>query len=217
MADDFILWVRGVGDVTLKATVNGSVSSVRLKDVLYVPMLRRNLISTSKLTENGVAILHIRAIYKMISEDGVGHLIMTGHRSDGLWILDVVTQSKQSFANAMNSSSPSVLELSRADCTFCRWHHRFGHLSAHTLKKMAQQEIVIGLTISDSADLGVCSGCAHGKQHRTPFPINAERTWYPSQFFHTNISRPMQIPSQGGAKYFVFSKMIIALIALYSS
>ena len=43
MADDFILWVRGVGDVTLKATVNGSVSSIRLKDVLYVPMLQRNL------------------------------------------------------------------------------------------------------------------------------------------------------------------------------
>ena len=193
MADDFTLWVRGVGDVTLKATVNGSISSVRLKDVLYVPMLQRNLISTSKLTENGIAILHISATCKMISEDGKGHLIITVHRSDGLWILDVVKQSKQSFANAVISSSPSVPELSRADCTFRQWHHRLGHLSAHTLKKMAQQDIVIGLTISDSADLGVCSGCTHGKQHRTPFPVNAERTRsrYPGQFFHTDISGPM--------------------------
>ena len=109
--------------------------------------------SASKLTENGIAILHIRATCKMISEDDEGHLIMTGHRSDGLWILDVVTQPKQSFANAVISSSPSVPEISRVDCTFRQWHHRLGHLNTHTLKKMARQDTIIELTISDSADL----------------------------------------------------------------
>ena len=39
VANDFTLWVRGVGDVVVTATVNGTLSTIHLKDVIYVPKI----------------------------------------------------------------------------------------------------------------------------------------------------------------------------------
>lgn len=69
IADNHVLYVRGVGDVTIHATVNGVVTPLLLDNVLYVPHLRRNLISTGRLAEERVAIIHVRDECKMISRD----------------------------------------------------------------------------------------------------------------------------------------------------
>ena len=49
VANDFTLWVRGVGDVVVTATVNGTLSTIPVKDVLYVLKLRKNLVSQASL------------------------------------------------------------------------------------------------------------------------------------------------------------------------
>jgi hypothetical protein len=72
IADDHLLYVRGVGDITVHATINGVDKFFKLQNVLYVPHLRRNLISISRLTEKHVAIIHVRNECKMITQDGVG-------------------------------------------------------------------------------------------------------------------------------------------------
>jgi hypothetical protein len=59
VADDNVLYVRGIGDIPVQATIDGVVTSFKLKNVLYVPQLRRNLISTDRLTDKRVAIVHI--------------------------------------------------------------------------------------------------------------------------------------------------------------
>ena len=58
VADNNVLYVRGVGDIHVQATINGLVTSFRLINVLYVPQLRRNLIYTGRLTEKRAAIIH---------------------------------------------------------------------------------------------------------------------------------------------------------------
>ena len=77
IANNHLLYVRGIGDIYINTLVNGEVSTIKLKNVLYVPKLRRNLISTGRLTERSVAIIHVRNMCKMISHDGEGHIIMT--------------------------------------------------------------------------------------------------------------------------------------------
>ena len=59
VADDHKLYIRGVGDIIVQAKVNDTITPLKLKNVLYVPKLRRNLISMSRLTEKRVAIIHI--------------------------------------------------------------------------------------------------------------------------------------------------------------
>ena len=84
IADNHLLYVRGIGDISVNTLVNGEVSTITLKNVLYVPKLRRNLISTGRLTERRVAIIHVRNMCKMISNYGEGHIIMTGQKCGGL-------------------------------------------------------------------------------------------------------------------------------------
>ena len=91
IADNHLLYVRGIGNIYVHTFVNGEVSTIKLKNVLYVPKLRRNLISIGRLTERNVAIIHIRDMCKMISHDGEGHIIMTGQKSGGLWRLHIST------------------------------------------------------------------------------------------------------------------------------
>ena len=73
IADNHVLHVRGVGDVTIHATVRLMVwliTPLLLDNVLYVPHLRRNLISTGRLAEKRVAIIvRVRDECKMISRD----------------------------------------------------------------------------------------------------------------------------------------------------
>ena len=113
--------------------------------MLYVPKLRRNLISIGRLTERNVAIIHIRDMCKMISHDGKGHIIMTGQKSGGLWRLHISTVNQPSTANLIATTSTSHTGLSKPNLTFQRWHARLGHISVSTLKKMSSQDLVLGL------------------------------------------------------------------------
>ena len=105
VADNNVLYVRGIGDIHVQATINGLVTSFRLKNVLYVPQLRRNLISTGRLTEKRAAIIHVRDQCKIITDDGNGHLLMVGSKFHGLWRLHIVATKPQSAANIVETSS----------------------------------------------------------------------------------------------------------------
>lgn len=101
---DHKVYVRGIDDVNVISMVNGVVSTLRLKDVLYIPKLKRNLVSTNRLTKNRAAIVHVRNECKMISKDGHGHLVMTCQKAGGLWQLNIKTLPYQSSAHIVVSA-----------------------------------------------------------------------------------------------------------------
>jgi hypothetical protein len=208
IADNHLLCVRGIGDIYVSALVNGTVSIIKLKNVLYVPKLRRNLISTGRLTERRVAIIHVRDMCKMINNYGEGIVIMTGQKCDGLWRLNLSTLNQPNAANFVATTSTSDKGLSKPTLALQRWHARLGHVSVHTIQKMSSQDLVNGLPSFDKTIPPVCSGCAFGKSHRTSFPINTDmkRMHKHGLYFHANISGPFQVKSYGGHYYFITFK-----------
>ena len=202
IADDHLLYVRGVGDITVHTTINGVDKFFKLQNVLYVPHLRRNLISVSRLTEKHVAIIHVRNECKMITQDGVGRILMTGIKDDGLWRLDISSVTPSSTTNLASVASSGL------SSSLQRWHTRLGHASVRTIREMSSRETVIGLPSFSKATSIICPGCVHGKIHRRPFPVNTERkrVALPSLFFHTDVAGPFQVPSLGGHSYFMTFK-----------
>jgi hypothetical protein len=75
------------------------------------------------------------------------------------------------------------------------------------IKKMASTSMVNGLILEDKEE-EFCVGCAYGKNHRNEFPWSdpCVRLESPSDLVHTDLCGPMQVPSLGGALYFVFFK-----------
>lgn len=74
-----------------------------------------------------------------------------------------------------------------------RWHDCLGHVSIDTVKRMAHNNAVSGISVNSSPDFSSCAGCAHGKSHRLPFPKRLgerKRAKRPGEFFHSDISGP---------------------------
>ena len=199
MADNNVLYVPGIGDIPVQATINGVVTSFRLKNVLYVPQLRRNLISTGRLTENHVAIVHLRDQCKIITDDGHGLLLMIGSKFHGLWRLHITATKSSSSANLVDTVQPAAALI------FHKWHSRLGHINFRTLQHMSTHDRVEGLPTLSKPASPLCVGCTHGKHHRGPFPVHAERKRVstPGLFFHCDISGPFQVLSHGGHSYFI--------------
>lgn len=73
---------------------------------------------------------------------------------------------------------------------------------------MSSLELVSGLpSFEKTTPLG-CSGCAFGKSHHTPFPINTymKRMHKLGLYFHADICSPFQVKSYGGHYYFITHK-----------
>ena len=206
--DNHLLYVHGIGDIYVNALVNGAVSTIKLKNVFYVPKLCEILISTGRLTERRVAIIHVRNMCKMIINYGEGSTIMIGHKCGGLWHLNLFTFNRPSVANLVATTSTSDQGLSKPTLALQQWHARLGHVNVHTIKKMNSQDLVSGLPSFDNITTRVCSGCASGKSHRTPFPINTERKSMhkPGLFFHADIFGHFQVQSYGGHYYLITRK-----------
>lgn len=210
MADNNVLYVPGIGDIPVQATINGVVTSFRLKNVLYVPQLRRNLISTGRLTENHVAIVHLRDQCKIITDDGHGLLLMIGSKFHGLWRLHITATKFSSSANLVDTVQPAAALI------FHKWHSRLGHINFRTLQHMSTHDRVEGLPTLSKPASPLCVGCTHGKHHRGPFPVHAERSVFPRRVSFSIATSPDRFKSSRTVVIHtsLLSNMTIAVFAL---
>ncbi|KAL0407798.1 UNVERIFIED_CONTAM: Retrovirus-related Pol polyprotein from transposon TNT 1-94 [Sesamum radiatum] len=110
--------VLGKGKVLLKLT---SGKTLALQDVLYVPSLRRNLISGSLLNKVGLKIV-LEADKVIITKNG--DFIGKGYLADGLFVLNTMPfVSNKSISNSAYIESVNI------------WHGRLGHVNFDSVKR----------------------------------------------------------------------------------
>ena len=187
LGDNRSLKVQGYGKVKVKLS-NGELKQIH--NVMYVPGIKKNLISVSTITEHDLKVefgkyqCHIKDIrnhYKTVA---------TGSRCGGLYKLDVCKDSHQALASTIITTE----EL---------WHQRYGHINHHDLMLLQNKFMVEGLPVIKNVHLE-CSACALGKQHRDAFPIHQEKKQTDLlELIHTDVCGPMQTRSLGGASYFL--------------
>jgi len=114
LASDASATVNGVGSLKLTLQGNDGDITVRLKDILYVPDLRIDLLSVSKITDNGYHIIFTRE--KAVVLDNEENVILTAERKDDLYF---ISESAE-FVGSVSTRQSDDLEL---------WHVRHGHLT----------------------------------------------------------------------------------------
>ena len=92
--------IEGTGNILLKMT---SGKTLTLKNVLHVPEIRKNLVSTSLLVKNGFKVVFV-SNKVVISKNDM--YVGKGYLSDGLFKLNVMTINN----NKNNDSSTYLLE-----------------------------------------------------------------------------------------------------------
>jgi hypothetical protein len=184
LGDDARYTMKGVGSTYLQLD---SGTPLHLSDVLFVPGMRRNLVSILSLENKG---------YKVSFSDGkvlawnknssMDSSQVIGVREDRLYILIV-----RPFQDLIHDSI-SLSEL---------WHMRLAHLHYRDLPSLGK--MVIGLPNIHVEHDGICIGCSLGNNAKGSFPSSDNRSKGILDLVHTVLCGPMIVSSLHGYLYYV--------------
>ena len=174
------LWATGLGSVKVCSEINHNKRYFTLENVLLVPSLGFNLLSSPTLDRKGANIIHGNSAVKIIRD---GNLIITGKLSESnLYALNIKSVPCSNDTAFLSSSN----EMST-------WHKRLGHLSIDTMKKAS---LTKELDIKDDKTDLFCKGCALGKSSVHSFPNDEKkRKEERGALVHADLCGPMQTAS----------------------
>ncbi|KAL0546602.1 hypothetical protein IC582_016514 [Cucumis melo] len=174
--------VIGKGKVILKLTSGKTLS---LSNVLYVPSLRRNLVSGSLLNRVGLKIV-LEGDKVILTKNG--DFVGKGYLSNGLFVLNTISM------NANASSSAYVIESANL------WHGRLGHVNFASIRKLKDLRLI---NTSESHGTGKCTICVESKFHKKPFKPVEYRTTDLLELIYSDLADFRTTTSRGGKNYYV--------------
>ena len=187
LGDDRAYQIKGYGDIPVTLP-NGSVRHIR--NVVYVPGIKKNLISVSTITDQNLKVEFFKnyCIVKDLLDQY--KTLAKGVRVGGLYKLDVTSKEHYALTSAIMP-------------TESLWHQRYGHINHPDLLLLLKHNMVEGLPMLKNVNIP-CEGCALGKMHRNEFPSNPDKKKRDVlDLVHSDVCGPMQTRSLGGAFYFL--------------
>ena len=139
-----------------------------LSDVLYVPLMRRNLISVSELSNKGYSFTFGTEV--IIKRNG--SFICSGIKSNGLY---VITQSVSDESMMELNNSIVTVPTKRKEPSYNPtrlWHMRLGHINLNRINRLVKEWILGNLVLQP---MEVCESCLEGKMTKRPFLARATR------------------------------------------
>jgi hypothetical protein len=186
-ADKSQLNPSGIGSIRLRLL--GIVDYI-LHDVLYIPQLKRNLMSLIHIRQQGNSIhmfdgiIEIRKAYDQV-------IVMTGVEEDKLLKLKGTSSFQSTLALlAQHSDTLSSSFL---------WHARFGYINYDSIQIMKHQGIQGLPTIP--RNLSPCNACILGKHCKQPFYGSTSRASRKLGLIHSDLCGPMLVQFANSNKY----------------
>ena len=185
---------EAIGELPLVLN-NGFV--LKLHDVLYVPSMRRNLISVSCLDNDGFD-CHFGNGQCLIQINN--KCVGLAFRQDKLYLLSlnehVNVISDKNVSSTMNENN----KRKRIDNESAKlWHCRLGHISRGRIERLVKESILPSLEFSD---LEQCIDCIKGKFVKT-IKKGANRSAGNLEIIHTDICGPFSVTSVDGYDSFI--------------
>ncbi|MCO5594752.1 hypothetical protein L7F22_048785 [Adiantum nelumboides] len=127
--------IKGVGKILI--TISDG-SDLCLPDVLYVPGIKKNLLSVSSLAKNGLRVIFEDDICIVRDRENGYSLITTGTLENGLFVLDRYEKQIQACIAKTKTQAMQDAEL---------WHARFGHVGYGSLMTLQRHNMVHDLSL----------------------------------------------------------------------
>jgi hypothetical protein len=160
---------------------------MKMKDVLYVPGLKKNLLSISALEEKGFRVSFVDGEVLMWPRGKkINDAVVIGEQEGGLYKL----KGRSDSALAHSTVDPSEL-----------WHRRLAHI--HYKAFPIVSKMVTGLPEMQVNHDGMCKGCAQGKNVKNPFPSSDNKAKGILDIVHSDVCGPMSATSLSRYTYYV--------------
>jgi hypothetical protein len=187
LGDDREVKVAGCGTVSFQRE---SLPPMILTEVLYVPGLKKNLVSVSTIEEKGYEVLfHDGQVLLFPRGSSITSAKVIGTRHERLY--KFLFQLVRALINSTSSSS-ELCEI---------WHRRMAHLHHGALRVL--RELVTGVPDFSSEHHELCKGCILGKYTKTAFPSSDSRAAGILDLIHSDLCGPMSSASLTGSLYYV--------------
>ena len=177
------LSIKSIGS----ATIHTNQQPLKLKQVLHVPEITKNLLSVSRLTLDNQVYLEFHSGYCLLKDKVTGRTLLQGNLSEGLYQFH--GGGFQGF-----KGHPNALVATKET-----WHRKLGHPSSRVLDIVLNSSNI--KTKED--DLPFCESCQYGKSHKLPFQNSQSHAENPLDLIHTDVWGPAPINSTSGFHYYI--------------
>ncbi|GJX85144.1 zinc finger, CCHC-type containing protein [Tanacetum coccineum] len=184
MGDEHFAPVHGKGSVVLEFS---SGKTVTLFNVLYVPKLRKNLVSGPVLNKCGYKQVYESDKY-ILSKCGV--FVGFGYYNNGMFMLNLNKVPDDSDFVYMSSSSTVV--------NSSLWHARLGHVHYKRMLEMSKDDLIPAI----DENPGKCTTCMLTKITRQPFKSITRKSVI-LELIHSDLCDFHASPSLGNKKYVI--------------
>lgn len=187
VANNTSVTVEKMGNINLDLlSKDGNINHIQVRDILYVPQLSTNLLSVSQLAKNGCQVIFNKTGCEIYNKQK--QLVATARLTNNMYKLN--TFKGNAFMSTSESQSLDV------------WHRRMGHLNYNDVCRLPL--CTDGIKISNTDEnRNNCIPCLKGKQTKHPFKSIGTRASAPLEIIHSDLCGPMEVPSMGGARYFI--------------
>ena len=185
--------VNHIGDIML-------TEGLHLKNVLYVPDFKHNLLSLSRLLESKDMIIVFYKEGCLLQDPSSKRIYGQGQKVGGLYklVLDEVRQRSEVgaeiLAGAINKVGSDQKQYKTIDVK--KMHVRLGHCSLSKLQHMHN------CSISNLKHI-FCDTCNLAKFHKLPFTLSNKIASDLFDLVHMDLWGPYKIVAVSGAKYFL--------------
>nr|GEW41838.1 zinc finger, CCHC-type [Tanacetum cinerariifolium] len=184
MGDEHFTPVHGKGSVVSEFS---SEKTVTLFNVLYVPKLRKNLVSGPVLNKCGY-----KQVYEfdkcILSKCGV--FVGFGHYNNGMFMLNLNKVLDDSNSVYMSSSS-TVVNISL-------WHARLGHVHYKRILEISKDDLIHAIDENSEK----CTACMLTKITRKPFQSITRKSAI-LELIHSDLCYFHATPSLGNKNYVI--------------
>jgi len=156
--DDITVTATHSGTVVIKVpSENDTFNEISLSNVLYVPDLPMNLLSTRQLTKKGAKIVFEKELVIILDENDL--LITTGKVHNDLYAINTQIVIPQ-------------VNIAKNENMLTRWHKRMGHLGHNNVLKLSKNDIAKGISLNENTTVESCDACTVATiSFRTPTPL----------------------------------------------
>jgi len=164
-----------------------------LNNALYVPTIRRNLISVPSLALLGYTCVFGQNVVIKIN----GNFICSGNLSNGLYL---VNPTVLEIHNSEISDKSLKRKRHLPKSTSKLWHLRLGHINLKRIDRLVKSGVLPSFEVEP---ISICQSCLEGKMTKRPFSSKGNRAQGLLDLVHTDVCGPMSIRAREGYRYFV--------------
>ena len=196
------LMSRARGNIEVSTDTNDGEVNLLIKDVLYIPGLRGNLLSVSQLCKNGHKIVFENHGAKVIGRHN--EIIAEAREENGIYVVKTGAPDRNATV-ALNiredTSEENQLPSTSQKSDKMLWHRRLGHACENYVDEMRNTGAVRDLSYKQEK-LGICEPCVMGKLTQVPHKrVNDILAEEPLELIHMDVCGPMPVESLNGNRY----------------